>query len=203
MRIKSDFPVPANQAETYALLIDLERVATCIPGGEVGPRSEDGSHPAQIAVRLGPMRMSYRGKVKIEDRDEAARRAVLSADVREQRGQGAAKATMTMAVTEEGGGSHVATVTEVKLTGRAAQMGRGVVDDVAARLVADMADCIAARLAPAEERDYGGEQPESGEQSRPLQHQDKPIGGIRLMLRVLWHRLKRLFRRLRGGERDA
>ncbi|MGH2990108.1 MAG: SRPBCC domain-containing protein, partial [Solirubrobacterales bacterium] len=75
MRIENDFEVPAAPAETYALLVDLERVATCIPGGEVGAREDDGSYPATIAVKLGPMRMTYAGKVRIDEREAAARRA--------------------------------------------------------------------------------------------------------------------------------
>ena len=155
MRIEQDFEVPAAAPETYAMLIDLERVAACIPGGEVGPRAEDGSHPASIAIKVGPMRMTYRGKVRIDGHDDDAQRAVLATDMREQRGQGTANATMTMTVAERGSGSRVETVTDVRLTGRAAQMGRGVVDDVAARLVAEMAACIAARLGPAEGEEGG------------------------------------------------
>jgi carbon monoxide dehydrogenase subunit G len=195
MRIENDFEVPAAPAETYALLVDLERVATCIPGGEVGARADDGSHPATIAVKLGPMRMTYAGKVRIDERDAAARRAVLAADVREQRGQGTAKATMTMAVGASGSGSRVETATDVRLTGRAAQMGRGVVDDVAARLVAEMAACIAARLAPAEAGANGGD-------GAPAPESAKPISGLRLMVGVLWERLKRVFRR-RGEKGEA
>jgi uncharacterized protein len=196
MRIENDFEVPASPSETYELLVDLERVAPCIPGGEVGPRVDDGSHPVSIAVRLGPMRMNYRGKVRITDRDDAAGRAVLAADVREQRGQGTATARMTMAVAANDSGSLVETVTDVKLTGRAAQMGRGVVDDVAARLVAEMAACIAARFAPAE----GAGEP-GGDGAEPAERA-KPIRGLRLMAHVLWERLKRAFRR-RGGETHA
>ena len=97
------------------------------------------------------MRMSYSGKVRIEEASEAALRAVLEADLREQRGQGTAKARMTMLVSEAGGGSQVATVTAVKLSGRAAQMAQGVIDDVADRLVGEMASCLAARFEPAGE----------------------------------------------------
>jgi uncharacterized protein len=198
MRIEQDFPVPTTPRRAYELLVDLERVAPCIPGGEVGPPDDDGSHPATIAIRLGPMRMSYRGKVRIEERDDAATRAVLAADLREQRGQGTAKATMTMAVAASGSGSVVETVTEVRLTGRAAQMGRGVVDDVAAGLVAEMADCIAARLGPAE----AGAEPAGGETGDESPQRARPIGGLRLIVRALWERLKRGFRR-RGGETHA
>jgi len=201
MRIENDFEVPAAPPEAYELLVDLERVAPCIPGGEVGSRDHDGSHPASIAVKLGPMRMTYRGKVRIDERDAATHRAVLAADVREQRGQGTAKATMTMAVAVSGSGSLVETVTDVKLTGRAAQMGRGVVDDVAARLVAEMASCIAARLAPAEGGAAGGS-PAGAGGGAGAPEPAKPIGGLRLIARVLWERLKRVFRH-RGGETHA
>jgi uncharacterized protein len=197
MRIEQDFEVPAAPPQIYELLVDLERVAPCIPGGEVGPREDDGSHPASIAVRLGPMRMNYRGKVRIESRDDAARRAVLAAHLREQRGQGTAKATMTMAVAASDSRARVESVTDVRLTGRAAQMGRGVIDDVAARLVADMADCIAARFAPAEGGAAGAARAGVG----PPEHA-KPISGLRLLARVLLERLKRAFRR-RGGETHA
>jgi carbon monoxide dehydrogenase subunit G len=196
MRIEKDFEVPATPPDAYELLLNLERVCSCIPGGEVGGREADGSHPASIAVALGPMRMNYRGKVRIEERDDTAHRAVLHADVREQRGQGTAKARMTMDVSAAGSASLVATVTDVKLTGRAAQMGRGVVDDVAARLVAEMAACIAARFGPPS----GDEGPDGGGGGPP--ERAEPIQGFRLMMRVFWERLKRVFRR-RGGESNA
>jgi uncharacterized protein len=209
VRIENDFTVPAAPPETYGLLIDLERVGPCIPGGEVGPRSEDGSHPAAIAVKLGPMRINYRGTVRIEEQDDPVHRATLVADVREQRGQGSAKARMTMAVAADGTGARVETVTDVTLTGRAAQMGRGVVDDVAARLVEEMAQCIAARLGPPEAAGAaaaasgGGAAPAASDGvSRPAANAPevaKPIGGLRLMARVLLERLKRAFRR-EGGE---
>jgi len=195
MRIEKDFDVPAPRPDTYALLVDLERVAPCIPGGEVGPPEADGSHPAAIAVRLGPMRMNYRGIVRIAERDDDAHRAVLEADVREQRGQGTAKAKMTMAITARGSASRVKTLTDVKLTGRAAQMGRGVVDDVAVRLVAEMTDCIAKRFGGGEADEGDGGGGSAGAGAAPVA---KPIRGLRLLLRVLWERIKRLFGR-RGG----
>lgn len=187
MKIEQEFEVPATPSDTYALLVDLERVAPCIPGGEVGPVEADGSHKATIAVKLGPMRMTYRGSVRIAESDDAAHRAVLAADVREQRGQGSAKATMRMAVAGGGAGSVVSTETDVKLTGRAAQMGRGVVDDVAARLVSDLSDCIAQRL--------GAGVAEPGERAAAEVPPAAPVSGLRLLGRVLWERLKRVFRR--------
>lgn len=187
MRVRKRFEVPASASATYALLVDLERLGACIPGGAVGPRTENGSHPASIAVKVGPMRMSYAGTVQLGETDEAARRAVLTADVREQRGQGTAKATMSMAVTAAGSGSLVETVTDVTLTGRAAQLGQGVIEDVAEALVADMAACLAARL--------GG----TDQAGAATAAQARPVKGLWLMVRALWAGIGRAFAPRRAG----
>ncbi len=196
MRIEKSFEIPAPPADAYALLVDLERVGACIPGGEVGAGDEDGSHAAKIAVKLGPMRMTYAGTVRIGEADEAARRAVLEADLREQRGQGKARAEMTMTVTEGGPGSRVATVTEVDLSGRAAQMAQGVIDEVADRLVGEMASCLAARFVATDEA--GGEAAARAAKSEP-----KPINGLRLMFQIFWARIKRAFGGKKRGDADA
>jgi len=188
MEIASEFTVGAAPAEVYAALLDLERVGPCIPGASVGPAGPDGAHPAEIAVRLGPMRLTYRGTVRVVDHAEAARTATLVADVREVRGQGNAHARMTMSVTDHGPGAHVQANTAVELSGRAAQMGAGIVEDVAGRLVADMATRLEALLtpgAPGEPPDAG---PPSGGERAPAPA--PPIGGLRLLLRALWHRLR-------------
>lgn len=207
MDIRNDFGVPAAAAETYALLVDLERVARCIPGGEVGSPDAGGTHPAEITVKLGPMRLSYKGTVAIEERDEAVRGATLRADMREQRGQGSAKARMKMAVREHDSGSRVETATELRLTGRAAQMGRGMVNDVAARLVQDMAACINSTLGAADPRapvaghgaDATGAASGAAAADPP---RAEPVRGIRLILRVLLDRIKMRFKR-QGGKSDA
>lgn len=142
MQITNEFTVGAEPEVVYKTLLDFERVGPCIPGATVGPADAEGSHPAQIAVRLGPMKLTYKGTVRLDDQDDAARRAAMVADVRETRGQGSARARMSMTVAAEGAGSRVGSVTDVQLTGRAAQMGGGIVQDVAERLVADMAVCL-------------------------------------------------------------
>jgi carbon monoxide dehydrogenase subunit G len=194
MEIRNDFGVSAGAAETYELLVDLERVARCIPGGEVGAPDDHGGHAAAITVKLGPMRLAYKGTVAIDERDESGRGAVLSARMRDARSQGTAKATMQMAVREAGSGAMVETATELQLTGRAAQMGSGMVDDVAARLVEDMAACIGETLGATDDAASGAD-PTNPPQAKPVQ-------GIRLMLRVLLDRIKMSFKR-KGGKSDA
>jgi carbon monoxide dehydrogenase subunit G len=149
MEIRNTFAVASPPEAVFEALVDLERVGPCIPGATIGSAADDGSHPASIAVKLGPMRMTYAGSVRIVERDDAARRAVLSADVKEARGQGSARATMTMDVASAGASSSVASVTDVQMSGRAAQMGRGIIEDVAGRLVEQMAQNLSAQLASA------------------------------------------------------
>lgn len=179
IEVKNEFRVPADPGTVYDYLLELEAVGHCIPGAQVGPADDDGAHPAEIAVKLGPMRFNYRGRVRLEDRLELERKATLVADVREARGQGTAKARMEMTVDGEHNGARVVTRTEVQLTGRAASMGRGVIDDVAARMVHDMAACITQRL---------GSQPAAAAGAAPAEP-PRPVGGLRLMLRVLWGKL--------------
>ena len=146
MEIESRFSVPAPPDEAYRFLLDLERVAPCIPGGTLGTPRSDGVYPANVMVKLGPMRLSYDGTIVVADADDEARTATISARARETRGNGTVQSTMALLVTPEGQGSAVAVATRLELTGRAAQMGRGIVEDVAEKLVGEMAACLAARI---------------------------------------------------------
>jgi hypothetical protein len=114
----------------------------------------------------------------------------------EQRGQGSASATITMTVSENGdSASRVDSLAVLDLTGRAAQTGRGIVEDVSRRMVRDMATCLAAKAAPVEaEPAEGGAPPAPGRQAAPAP-QAKPISGGKLFLSLLWERIARLWRR--------
>ncbi len=147
MRIETGFDISRHPADTYALLLDLERVMPCFPGAELLARRPDGARDLRVTVRLGPMRLSYEGDVRIAERDDAARRAVLAGNARETRGGGSANARIAMRVEESERGARVVAEADVDLTGRAAQMGRGIVEDVATRLVGEMAACLEAGLA--------------------------------------------------------
>ena len=140
MIIENEFDVAATPDEVYKLMLDPERVGTCITGAQVTGRREDGSYDANVTVKLGPVKMTYRGTIAIVESDAAARTATMLAKGAEERGQGTAQATLHMAVTErEGGGSHVKVSADMLVTGRVAQMGRGVMQDVARRMIGQMA----------------------------------------------------------------
>jgi uncharacterized protein len=147
VRIETGFDISRPPADTYALLLDLERVMPCFPGAELLARRPDGARDLRVTVRLGPMRLSYEGDVRIAERDDPARRAVLAGNARETRGAGSANARIAMRVEENERGARVVAEADVDLTGRAAQMGRGIVEDVATRLVGEMAACLEAGLA--------------------------------------------------------
>jgi carbon monoxide dehydrogenase subunit G len=147
MQIANDFPISLPPDEAYRLLLDLERVAPCMPGAELGDALEDGSRAVKVKVKLGPMRFTYEGAVRVAEQDESARRALLVGTAKEARGQGTAEARITMTVADAADGSTVSTSADVDLTGRAAQMGHGVVAAVSAQLLRQMSANLEASIA--------------------------------------------------------
>src|SRR5438094_3522054 len=113
MEIASSFVLPLPPEEAYRTLLDIERVAPCVPGGELGPRESDGGYPAKMVVKLGPMRLVYTGSLRVAEHDEGNRRAVLHATAQAAGGQGTVDATMTMVAKPAGPGCHAAVQTEV------------------------------------------------------------------------------------------
>jgi carbon monoxide dehydrogenase subunit G len=199
MDIASDFELNLPPDEAYALLLDLERVAPCMPGATLGDEREDGSRQLTVTVRLGPMKFVYGGTVRIAERDDAARRAVLVGAARETRGQGNASATITMTVSSADGGSRVDSQAAIELTGRAAQTGRGIVEDVSRRMVGQMAECLAAKTAAPEPAAKPEEAAPAGAAPAPAAPPAKPqeIRAGKLFWSMLWQRISRLWRRER------
>lgn len=149
IELSNQFTVTASPDDTYSLLINVERVAPCIPGAQMIGAAQDGAHNAEMTMRVGPMKLAFNGVVKVVEQDDSSRRAVMVANGREQRGQGTAQATMQMRVGQsDGGGSRVTIDTDVQIAGRLAQIGSGVMADVAARMISEMAKCIEATLQP-------------------------------------------------------
>jgi uncharacterized protein len=139
MKFENTFAVDAPIDEVYATLLDVERVAPCVPGAEVIEKSGDDAYTVAIKVRVGPISMTYRGNVEIVERDEASHRAVMRARARETRGQGTADARVDLSLVQEGATTNGTMVADVQLAGRAAAMGRGVIQDVSAKLVSTFA----------------------------------------------------------------
>jgi carbon monoxide dehydrogenase subunit G len=154
MKLENEFTVPASIDEAWQVLLDVERVAPCLPGATVEPAGDDGEFNGAMTVKIGPITARYKGSVKIQEADEAQRRAVMRAQAKDARGQGTAAATITSTMVETGEGTRVTVVTDMRVTGPAAQFGRGVMQDVSAKMMRQFAECLAQQMtgpAPAEE----------------------------------------------------
>src|SRR3954464_10266536 len=147
MKFENTFAVDAPIDEVYATLLDVERVAPCVPGAEVLEKTGDDAYQIAIKVRVGPISMTYRGNVEIVERDESAHRAVMRARARETRGQGTADARVDLSLTQDGATTNGTMVADVQLAGRAAAMGRGVIQDVSAKIVTTFSQNLEAMLA--------------------------------------------------------
>ena len=137
MKFENEFTVAAPIEAVWATLLDVERVAPCMPGAEVLERTGDNAFKVGIRVKVGPISMVYRGQVEITERDDASHQATMRAKAREARGQGTADASVLMTLAPQDGGTHATLATNLQLSGRAAAMGRGVIGDVAASSSSD------------------------------------------------------------------
>ena len=158
MKLQNEFTVPAPVERAWEVLLDVERVAPCLPGATIDG-SEGDEYTGTMKVKIGPITAQYKGTVKIEEADEAARRAVMRAQARDSRGQGTASATITSSMEEVEGGTRVQVETDMRVTGPAAQFGRGVMQDVSAKLMGRFADCLAEQMsggAPPAAEEAGG-----------------------------------------------
>jgi carbon monoxide dehydrogenase subunit G len=146
MELHHEFTVPVPVDDTWRALLDIERVAPCLPGAIV--EDYDGKTvTGSVKVKVGPVTVTYRGTAVFEEQDEAAHRVVLIASGRETRGQGTARATVTGTLAGHDGGTAVSVRTDLTVTGRPAQFGRGVLAEVGDRLVGQFADRLSERLA--------------------------------------------------------
>ena len=148
MKLQHDFTVAAPPAQAWDVLLDVERVAPCLPGAAL--ESGDGTEFAgTMTIKLGPVTSRYRGTVRIEEADAAAGRAVLRAQGRDARGAGTAAATITTRLEAAEEGTRVRVETDLAVSGPAAQFGRGVMQDVSGKLMGEFAACLAEELGSA------------------------------------------------------
>ncbi|MEV7978683.1 SRPBCC family protein [Streptomyces sp. NPDC086519] len=164
MELHHEFTVPVPVDEAWPALLDIERVAPCLPGAVV--EDYDGTTvTGSVKVKVGPVTVTYRGTAVFEEQDAQAHRIVLAASGRETRGQGTARATVTGTLTAHDDGTAVSVHTDLTVTGRPAQFGRGVLSEVGDRLVGQFAACLAQRLG---ERSEENPEPVAEEEPEPL-----------------------------------
>jgi uncharacterized protein len=151
MKLENNFTIDAPVEKAWAALNNPETVAPCFPGATLTTYEGD-SFAGTVKVKLGPIAMTYKGKGTYVTRDEAAHEVVIEANGRDSRGNGTANATVTASLAAEGADrTAVSMVTDMTITGKPAQFGRGVISDVADKIIGQFAACVARKLAPAAE----------------------------------------------------
>ena len=139
MELTNDFRVALPVERAWAVLTDVERIAPCLPGAQL-QEIEGDEYRGIVKVKVGPITAQYKGMATFVSQDAESHVAVLRAEGRETRGQGNASATITATLTPDDGGTAVSVVTDLTITGRVAQFGRGVVADVSAKLLTQFVD---------------------------------------------------------------
>ncbi len=149
MQLTTSFNVPLPLAEAWTVLLDIDRVASWFPGARL-ESVEGESFKGTVRVKLGPMMVDYRGTARFVERDESLRRVVIEASGREQRGAGTAKALAVTELTAGASGTDVSVSIDLDVTGRPAQLGQSLLQDITERLVAEFSSRMEADLsAPA------------------------------------------------------
>ena len=212
MEFDNAFEVPLPPDEAWKVLLDIERIAPCMPGAELTEIVDKTTYKGRIAVRLGPVALTFAGTVKFDEIDDAQHKAKISAQGSDAKGRGGAHATAEFRLEPAGGGSKVLVHTNLTLSGSVAQYGRGVgiIQATAAQLMNQFAKCLRDKFgqqhvaAPPLVPDGAAAAPAQPPQPAslpPLQAAPqpaapaKPISGFALMARVIWDAISRLFRR--------
>jgi carbon monoxide dehydrogenase subunit G len=141
MELTDQFDVGVPVETAWAVLTDLERIAPCMPGAQL-TEVEGDEYRGTVKVKVGPITAQYKGVARFAEKDDGAHRAVIDAQGRDTRGQGNANATITASLEPNGDGTRVSITTDLKLTGKVAQFGRGAIQDVSGALLGQFVSCL-------------------------------------------------------------
>jgi carbon monoxide dehydrogenase subunit G len=169
VNLRNDFFVPASPEQAWDVLLDVERVVGCMPGASL-ERLNDDQLAGAMNVKVGPISVTYRGEARYLEKDDRARRVVLRAQGKEARGSGTAGANVTAQLHEADGGTRVTVDTELEVTGRPAQFGRGVLAEVSQQMLNEFATRLSRELDVSSQPATDG----SGQQAPPLQQRVEP-----------------------------
>lgn len=146
MKLEHSFTIPVPVDEAWPVLLDIQRIAPCMPGASVDSVEGD-DFTGSVKVKLGPINLTYKGQAKFIEKDDKAHKAVIDARGRDSRGNGTAAAKITAQLTEKGSDTECQVTTDLNITGKPAQFGRGVMVDVGNKLIGQFADCLSDKLA--------------------------------------------------------
>jgi len=223
MEFDNSFEVPLAPAQTWDVLMDIRRIAPCMPGAELTEIVDDKNYKGKIAVRLGPVALAFAGRVELDNIDDANHSARVKAQGSDAKGRGSANATATFRIEPAGSGSKVLIHTDLMLSGAVAQYGRGVgmIQTTAAQIIGQFATNLRTKLAaePVFAAPTAATPPASSSASAPAGARAaaapsrptpsvapasnaplppppaaKPISGFSLIARVLWQQIVAVFR---------
>jgi carbon monoxide dehydrogenase subunit G len=188
----NSFEVPLPPAEAWLMLMDIKRIAPCMPGAELTAVVDDKTYKGKIGVRLGPVALTFAGTVTFEEIDNANHRARVKAQGTDAKGRGGANATASFRVEPATNGSKVLVHTDLALSGAVAQYGRGVgmIQATAAQIINQFAGNLKAQLAT-----VPAAVPSPDVTTSAAPPAAKQISGFSLMAKVLWDAIVRLFKR--------
>ena len=222
MEFDNSFEVPLPPAQAWKLLLDVERIAPCMPGAELNEVVSENTFKGKIGVRLGPVALTFAGVVKLEDVDDSAYTARVAAQGTDAKGRGGASAASVFHLEPAGSGSKVMVHTNLTLSGSVAQYGRGVgiIQATATQIMNQFAKCLKEKLAQEQPAapvppplqpspsivppgaPSTAPEPPSAAPARPAVSPPraapaaaKPISGFALMAKVVWSSIVGLFRR--------
>ncbi len=145
MKIENSFVIDAPVDDAWALLTNIAEIAPCLPGAKLSGE-QDGVYTGAVKIKVGPVTAEYRGTAEFVERDDTNYRAVIDGKGRDSRGAGNAQALISAAMHDVGGKTQVDITTDLKITGKVAQFGRGVMQDVSEKLLGQFAQCLATKL---------------------------------------------------------
>jgi uncharacterized protein len=198
MRIDSEFTVKAPIEVVWSFLLDVERIAPCMPGAQLTEVVDDHTWKGKTSIKVGPVALSFAGTVELKERDDSAHRAVLKAQGMEQKGKGAASASVVSYLQEVDGGTKVVMETDLTISGAVAQYGRGMIQDISQRLTNEFAQCLETNLTAEGVSAASTQEAAEGAPAEPLAAVARPVKGLRLGAWAFWRAVVRFFKRLFG-----
>ncbi len=197
MQLNNSFTVPADPVTAWNILLDVPRIAPCMPGAELTEVVGDRAYKGNAKLRVGPVSLTFSGEAEITEIDEAARTAKVLARGNDTKGRGGAEVEVVFKLSEDGDASRVDITTELNLSGSVAQYGRasGLIDAIAGQIISDFAKNLEVEIgadeAPAPAADPADTPAAEPAAPAPVPNAEAPksdnsISGIRLFFRALW-----------------
>jgi carbon monoxide dehydrogenase subunit G len=183
MQLENHFEIPLPPEEAWTILMNVPETAACFPGVSSIEQISDDQYQGRVTVKLGPMTMVFLGRLRIEDRDDAAHSAAVKASWTESKGRGNANTVTRFALQQQDGGARVSLNSDLQLAGQVAQYGRGagMIAGISKQLVSSFAENLRARIQAAQ----------AGETAPAASRATPEMSGFKVLAQVLGNRLKR------------